>query len=315
VSVTKESLARGNPPKDDYDDYLLEHAAVASVLMTECDDRLAGLSESQADLAKIGWQTQKEIEAGDLAQQLKRHPHRVSRKLQQTPQGCQYLILLWRVAQAMLLKQGELTPELHERILDLLGTPPELRMAGLTELDGPPGDATSPACRAQAIIERELARLRTLVDSPELQGVCEKARLRTIEGTEPWKGSEARLIIRYRSQHARELQWCLSELKRRRKEREQRARTIALIQRMEAGIIRRAHQDPNLPPDIRAILPDPPPPEPKRAAAPKAPAAETATATTPDSPKPPRSQDQQKAPDRMQNDPEERERSGSTQRG
>src|SRR5436305_2841126 len=49
VVDTKAILAQGNPPKDDYDGLLLEDASTARVLMLECDDRLAGLSESQAD--------------------------------------------------------------------------------------------------------------------------------------------------------------------------------------------------------------------------------------------------------------------------
>jgi hypothetical protein len=233
VAATKYVLAQGNKPVDQYDHWLIEQAAVASVLMTECDDQLIGLTEGQADLACAGWHTQKEIEAGDLAQYLGRHPYRTSRKLRQSPEGCRYLIDLWRCVQALLLKAGELTPELHQRILDLLGIAPELRAAGLTELDAPTDDTTAPVCRAQAIIERELASLHTLLDSPELQAVSEKARLRTIEGTEPWKSREAGLIIRYRAAHARKFHWCMTELKRRRNERARQGRAVGSLPRSE----------------------------------------------------------------------------------
>ena len=148
VVATKVVLAQGNPPKDDYDTLLLEDAAIARVLMLECDDRLAGLSESQADTARIGWQNQREIEAGDLAQQLGRHPHRTSRTLQQTPQGCQYLIDLWRVVEVDLRQQGALTDPTRDRLLNLLGVTPDVRIAGLTELDAPADDPTDVASRA-----------------------------------------------------------------------------------------------------------------------------------------------------------------------
>jgi hypothetical protein len=77
----------------------------------------------------------------------------------------------------------------------------------------------------------DLLGLRTLADSPELKAACEQTRQRTIEGTEPPLSKDARLLNRYRSQHARKYQWCLNELKRRRNERERRGRLIASVQR------------------------------------------------------------------------------------
>src|SRR5690242_9255641 len=51
VVTTKVLIATGNPIVDDYDRLLIEDAAIARVLMLECDDRLAALTESRADLA------------------------------------------------------------------------------------------------------------------------------------------------------------------------------------------------------------------------------------------------------------------------
>jgi hypothetical protein len=208
-------------------------------------------------LAKIGWENLRELEAGEVAQQFARHPHSTSRKLQQTPQGCQYLIDLWRVAEVDLVKQGTLTDANRDQILNLLGVTAAVRLAGLTELDVPGSD---PAEVARAIVARELARLRSLLESPELKAACEKARQRTIEGTEPQLSKDARLLNRYRNQHARKYQWCLNELKRRRHERERRGRAIAALQRQEMAAIRRAHADKTLPPELKAELPEVPPP-------------------------------------------------------
>jgi hypothetical protein len=260
VQAFKAALLPGNRPHDEYDMLLIEDAALARTLMWECDDRLAGLSERQADVARFGWQDQKEIEACDLAAQVRRHPYRTVRQLRQTPQGCQYLLDLWLAVQALLLKAGDLTPELAQRILDLLGTTADSRAASLSELDGRPDDTTSPLGRALAVVEREVARLRTLLADPALKDACEHARQRTIEGTEPWACKEARLLIRYRTQHARRYQWCLNELKRRRNERERRARQIAKLQEQENAYLRRAHKDPTMPAELKAMLPDPPPP-------------------------------------------------------
>jgi hypothetical protein len=175
---------------------------------------------------------------------LARHPKATACKLHQTPQGCAYLIERWRVAEVDLVKQDTLTDANRERILNLLGVPADVRLAGLTELDVPGSD---PAELARTIVARELARLRTLAESPELKAACEKARQRTIEGTEPLLSKDARLLNRYRNQHARKYQWCLNELKRRRNERERRSRTIASLQRQvqqqEMAAIRRAHRD------------------------------------------------------------------------
>jgi hypothetical protein len=260
VATNKVLIAQGNPPADDYDWLLIEDAAIARVLWLECEDRLAALSESQADLAKIDWQNLRELEADELAQQLARHPKATVCKLRQTPQGCQYLIERWRVAEVDLVKQGTLTDSNRDRILNLLGVPADARLAGLTELDAPGSD---PAEIARAIVARELARLRTLVESPELKAACDKARQRTIEGTEPLLSKDARLLNRYRNQHARKYQWCLNELKRRRNERERRDRAIASLQRQEMAAIRRAYQDKTTPPELRAqlkaILPEEPP--------------------------------------------------------
>jgi len=43
----------GNKPRDDYDVLMIEDAAIARTLMWECDERLAGLTQSQADTAAI----------------------------------------------------------------------------------------------------------------------------------------------------------------------------------------------------------------------------------------------------------------------
>jgi hypothetical protein len=260
VATTKVILTQGNTPVDDYDKLLIEDAAIARVLWLECEDRIAALSESQADLAKINWQDLRELATDEVAQQLARHPHATVCKLRLTPQGCQYLIDRWRVAEVDLLRQGTLTDANRERILNLLGVPADARLAGLTELDAPGSD---PAELARAIVARELARLRTLADSPELKAACEKARQRTIAGTEPLLSRESRLLNRYRNQHARKYQWCLNELKRRRNERERRGRAIAALQRQEQAAIRRAHQDKTLPPDLKASLPEVPPKSPR----------------------------------------------------
>src|SRR5262249_45822935 len=108
VATNKVLIAQGNTPADDYDWVLIEDAAISRVLWLECEDRIAALQESQADLAQIGWQNMRELEAGELAQQLGRHPHSTSRKLQQTPQGCEYLIDSWRVVEVDLIKHGAL---------------------------------------------------------------------------------------------------------------------------------------------------------------------------------------------------------------
>jgi hypothetical protein len=259
VATTKVLIAQGNAPADDYDWLLIEDAAIARVLWLECEDRIAALSESQADLAQIGWQNMRELEAGELAQQLSRHPHSTSRKLQQTVQGCQYLIDSWRVVEVDLIKQGAVTDAIREQILNLLGVRADVRLAGLTELDAAADDPTPLLARAQTIVARELGRLRTLANSPELKELCDKARQRTIEGTEPLLSKDARLLNRYRNQHARKYQWCLNELKRRRNERERRGRMIASLQRQELAALRRAHADKTLPPELKAILPDLPP--------------------------------------------------------
>jgi hypothetical protein len=272
VVATKYILHQGNPAHDDYDNLLIEDAAIARVLWLECEERLAALSESQAALAKINWQDLRDLEVEEVAQQLARHPKATVCKLRQTPQGCQYLIERWRVAEVDLLKQGTLTDANRDQILNLLGVTAAVRLAGLTEFDAPGSD---PAELARAIVARELARLRTLADSPELKDACEKARQRTIEGTEPLLSKEARLLNRYRNQHARKYQWCLNELKRRRHERQRRDRSIASLQRQvqqqEMAAIRRAHQDKTLPPEIKAQLPEVPPPAAKPVKAPAQP--------------------------------------------
>jgi hypothetical protein len=266
VATTKALIAQGNTPADDYDWLLIEDAAIARVLMLECDDQLIALREHLANLAQINWQDLRELEAGELAQQLARHPHSTVRKLRQTPQGCAFLIDLGRVVEVDLLQHGTLTDAIREQILNLLGVTAAARLAGSTELDAPGND---PAALARTIVARELARLRTLADSPELKAACEQTRQRTLEGTEPPLSKDARLLNRYRNQHARKYQWCLNELKRRRNERERRGRSIAALQRQvqqqELAAIRRAHADKTLPPEIKAILPEVPPPAPRPA--------------------------------------------------
>ena len=133
VVAAKFVLTQGNSPADEYDKLLIEDAALARVLWLECEDQLIALREHQADLAQINWQDLRELEAGALAQQLARHPHATVRKLRQTPQGCAYLIDLWRVAEVDLRKQGILTDATRDQIWNLLGVTAAVRRAGLAE--------------------------------------------------------------------------------------------------------------------------------------------------------------------------------------
>ncbi len=114
------------------------------------------------DRAADSWDDDRRIAAEELGRTLHRSPSLVSRKLQTTPQGCDWLIERWEALARAVESRREWTDEHRALASDLLGTDPVLR-GGDSPLDGPAKDVSSGM--SQSIprfyaIQHEIARLR-----------------------------------------------------------------------------------------------------------------------------------------------------------
>ncbi len=113
------------------------------------------------DRAADSWDDDRRIAAEELARGLARSPSLVSRKLQMTPQGCDWLIERWEALARFVKSGGEWADEHRAHASDLLGVDPALR-DGPSPLDVPESQAAfgmGPIHRL-AKIRDEIARLR-----------------------------------------------------------------------------------------------------------------------------------------------------------
>jgi len=206
-------------PADYVESWAVKQLAIETVLLERCQKQEAALSQQAAQQARCGWDNERAIQAAELVEGLPRHPEMNSHKLRRTPQGCGILTGRWQALGRLLAKAGSWTDPQRSLALDLMGVSPDLRDAGLTELDLPLDEDTSEATRAQKVVERELKQLQALADSPELAELDRDDRERVLLLEQPLLTREARLVARYRAEHARRVQWLLSYLERRQQQR------------------------------------------------------------------------------------------------
>jgi hypothetical protein len=199
-------------PWNPLEEWLCEEIVVASVQIDLCRAHEIALRTELAERAGTSWDDDRRLAAEILAGGLPRKPALVSRQLQQTPQGCDWMIERWEALARILEAKGDWSEAQKALAMDLLGTPPELR-DGPTRLDPSVPDDDVRAHRA-AVAAREIARLQNHRDTV-LADRDAREQLAAEIGIELDPPRPLSLLRRYTADCQRRFRWALSQLRRR----------------------------------------------------------------------------------------------------
>lgn len=197
-------------PADEVEAFHVGQFALESVRVERCQAQERALLRRLAGRAHDprGWDEDRRLAAEEAGALLTRDPARAVRRLRQSAQGCDWLILRWE-GLARALGSGRPWGDAQRRLaLDLLGLPASLRV-GPTPAD--PGEGRE-ACGPQAALAAgqvaELSRLRDEI----LVGRDEEDRQAAALGLDDGEGALShalRLVRRYEAACQRRLQRAL----------------------------------------------------------------------------------------------------------
>ena len=131
-----------------------------SIRVGRCVDAYFALCREHGERARTQWDADRRRQADELASRLAREPHKVARRIEGTPQGCDLMLECWRGLASSLERHKTWTEAQRSLALDLLGVRPELRDAE-TPVDPAGGDALE---ARRAVVAAEVRRLESLRD-------------------------------------------------------------------------------------------------------------------------------------------------------
>jgi hypothetical protein len=114
-------------PESSYGRWLAGQVALESVRVDACQKRDLAIRINLVERARTRWEHDRRLAAESLGAGLARQPSLVACRLQETSQGCDWLIERWRGLLAAVEQLGRWTEAHRDLALDLLGTPPDLR--------------------------------------------------------------------------------------------------------------------------------------------------------------------------------------------
>jgi hypothetical protein len=196
-------------PWDPFEEWLAEEVAVAAVQLERCRSHEALLRTELAERAATRWDDDRRLAAEVLAAGLSKRPALVSRQLQQTLQGCGWMIERWEGLARILEARGDWSGAQEALALDLLGTPAELR-DGPTRLDPDPGDDV--VRYRLAVASNEIQRLKMARNS-ELADRDAREQSAAELGLELEPSRPLALLRRYEAACRHRLRWALSHLR------------------------------------------------------------------------------------------------------
>jgi hypothetical protein len=192
------------------EEWLVDEIVVASVQIDRCKAQEALLRTELAERAETSWAEDRRLAAEILGAGLAKKPALVSRQLQQSTQGCDWIIERWEALGRILEAKGDWSGSQKALALDLLGTPPELR-DGPTRLDPASGEDIS-AHRA-ALVASEIQRLRTAQETV-LSSRDAREQLAAELGLDADAPRPLALLRRYLAACRRRFSWSLNQLRR-----------------------------------------------------------------------------------------------------
>jgi hypothetical protein len=180
-------------PWNPFEEWLIDEITVAAVQIDQCRAQEALLRTEFAERAGTSWDDDRRLAAEVLAAGLAKKPALISRQLQQTRQGCDWILERWDTLGRILESKGDWSEAQKALALDLLGTPTELR-DGPTRLDPAPGQ--SARAHRVALVAGEIQRLKTAQETV-LAGRDERDRLAAEIGLDADAPRPLALVRRY----------------------------------------------------------------------------------------------------------------------
>ncbi len=184
--------------------WLFEQMVVNSIRLDRCVEQEAAIRLSESQRASSCWDDDRQDEAAELAGKLSKRPVQISRRLQRTRQGADWMIMCWRSLAAILDRGGEWTEAQKSLALDLMGTDPALRDD--TPLENP-----------RAIAAREIAHLERR-KTQSLNQFDEFERSAALAGLATTPSPALNNLRRYEASCRRQYLWAREQLEQCRQE-------------------------------------------------------------------------------------------------
>jgi hypothetical protein len=196
-------------PSNPYELWLVHRIAVASIRIERCEWLERERRKRLADRALDDWEEDRRIAAERLGANLAHDPCAVALALQQTSQGCDWLLERWHGLVRSLDYDGGWTDDQRRLALDLLGIARELR-DGIMPLV-PEHDKEALWVRKSAV-RQEIRRLeRRRAEVLEARDLAEQRAV--VAGEVAEADPELALLRRYEGACHRSQQWALKQLK------------------------------------------------------------------------------------------------------
>jgi hypothetical protein len=169
--------------------------------------------EKIAIKAEVLWESDRELEAIRLGNQLGNHPEEVVKLLQRTPQGCEWLMSRWAMlAYSADVQNQQWTPQQAELAFDLLGTPALFRQGHK------PGVALDSEGRMVAgsddpatVARRQIADLKERRE--QLEGLDRANRSLAEADLGDDSDPELRRVRKHEAMLHSRLRWCVRQLR------------------------------------------------------------------------------------------------------
>ncbi len=181
-------------------EFVFDQMVTSAVRLDRCRDEEIEIRLTESRHAALSWDDDRHDEAATLASKLAKHPVMLSRKLQRTRQGVEWMIERWHDLADILDGGGTWTEAQTSLALDLMGKPPEFR------------DLSVPIENPAAMVAQQLAHLERR-QFTALNTFDEQERDAALKGL-PYEPSRAlKNLRRYEASCRQTFLWALELLK------------------------------------------------------------------------------------------------------
>ncbi len=114
-------------PQTAEQEWFFEQLVTLSIRLDRCHEQEAHLHSSESHRAALCWDEDRQAEVEEIATKLSKRPALISKRLQRTRHGVEWMIGRWQTLSLLFERNGEWTEAQTALAHDLLGTPLELR--------------------------------------------------------------------------------------------------------------------------------------------------------------------------------------------
>ncbi len=202
------SFSASFPAHSAYQLWLVQQLARNSMIVDQCREEEAFHLERLARRAQVCWHDDRRLEAEETGSRIAKDPSRTMRQLQNTLQGCHWLLERWDCLLQLMRETGEWTAEQLELARHMLGQP--LVFGNVTGvLDGATPEETR-AARLQ-IAEGQITRLIQRIEE-RLDGLDSMEQSAAARGQSVRPDKALRDCRRLEAAANRRIEWILNQL-------------------------------------------------------------------------------------------------------